>query len=280
MKYITFTASGILAGLATMLEQFGIDTEAHAIALAMNAPFLFQREGGQYFAGSGLYRPRWLDLYLNPIGFHMKEITLPKEEAAAFLRSLSAAMLPISISKETTHPVVFTGYKKGRYEFDNIKPAISTEPNTISLSGSMLNRRLNDRVTICTLDSCPQHAVDFLPILQASMHTLDVYQNEVLQALKQTVTREDFSAMHTQLFRALMCDMQPMAELIDDITLSEELRLLNHDYRHIFTRNSLATVNLWEKLPRSSILKCVAWLKEDINDQIHMHAEQNKQYKP
>ena len=276
MKHINFTASGILAGLANMLELFGIDTEDHAIALGMNAPFLFLRKGGQYFAGSALYQPRWLDLYLKPIGFHMAEITYPKEEVAEFLRSQQTAMLPITLSSGNSHPVVFAGYIKGRYEFINIKPAHSAEPDNLSLSSAMLKRRLDDQVTINTLEHCPQQQMDFLPLFQDSLLNLDTYLNEVLQALNQTVNREELQALKTLLFRSLMQDMQPMATLIGDFTLSEELRSLNHDYRHIFTQNSPPTVTLWEKLPRSSIRKCIAWLKEDINDQIHVYTELSK----
>lgn len=278
MKYITFTASGVLAGLANMLEHFGIDTEDYTIALGMDAPFLFLREGGHYLAGSKLYHPRWLDLYLRPRGFHMSEITLPKEEVAALLRSQKTAMLPITVTNGNTHPVVFTRYSDGRYEFVNIKRPNAAEPNAISLSSAMLKRRLADQVTIYTLESCPPQSVDFLPLLQASLQNLDAYLNDVGQALHCTVTRQELRSMHTPLFRALMQDMHPMAALIGDFTLAEELRQLNHDYRHIFTRNSPPTIELYEKLPRSSIRKCVAWLKENINDQIHVHTEQNKQH--
>lgn len=277
MKYITFTASGILAGLANMLELLGFNTEDHTIALDMNAPFLLLREGGRYYAGSGLYRPQWLDLYLKPRGFQMTEITLPKESATAFLRSQQTAMLPIAITSENTHPVVYAGYTNGRYEFVNIKLPDSDEPDVFSLSTAMLKRRLDDQVMIYTLESCPPQPVDLLPLLRDSIKNLDAYLNDLLQALHQTVTREELRHMHTPLFRALMQDMQPMAALIGDHTLAEELRLLNHDYRHIFTRNSPPTVELSEMLPRSSICRCIAWLKEDINDQIHVYNEQNKQ---
>ena len=62
-----------------------------------------------------------------------------------------------------------------------------------------------------------------------------------------------------------------MAELACDAELTYELRLLYHDYRHIFTRNGPPTVTLDEKLPRSSICKCLAWLREDIIDRLYDH---------
>lgn len=276
MKHINFTASGVLAGLANMLELLGVDAEDHTIALGMDAPFLFIQEGGHYLAGSGLYHPRWLDLYLMPRGFHMEEIRLPKEEVAAFLRSRRTAMLSIAVASDNRHPVVYAGYADGRYEFINVKRADSAEPDAFSFSTAMLKRRLSDQVIVYTLESRPPQQVDFLPLLHDSLKNLDAYLSEVLQALQRTVTREELRRLHAPLLRALMQDMQPMATLIGDFTLAEELRLLNHDYRHIFTQNSPATVELWERLPRSSICRCVAWLKEDINDQIHMHTEPNE----
>ena len=45
MKYMTFNASCAYAGLANILERFGIETEDREIALAMGLPYLFAKEG-------------------------------------------------------------------------------------------------------------------------------------------------------------------------------------------------------------------------------------------
>ncbi len=271
MKYMTFPAAGKLSGVAAMLECLGHDTDDRTIALGMNAPWLFVKEGERYLAGSSLYQPRWLDLYLMPLGFHMTKIAPSKENVPTYLRACKTAMLPMTVTKDIKHPVVFTGYADGRYTFTNIKRENSDEPDTFSLTTAMLKRRLADQTTIYSLKECPASKVDFIPLLFESLNHLASYQTDVLEALKQTVTREELHILSDRLFHALMRDLLPMAELTNDAELAYELRLLNHDYRHIFTRNSPTTVTLDEKLPRSSICQCITWLREDIIDQLYTH---------
>ncbi len=271
MKYMTFPAAGKLTGVAAMLECLGHETNDRAIALGMNAPWLFVKKGERYLAGSTLYQPRWLDLYLIPFGFHMTEIALPKENVPAYLRTCKTAMLPMTITKNIKHPVVFTGYADGRYGFTNIKRENFDEPDTFSLTTAMLKRRLADQVTVHSLKECAASKVDFIPLLFESLDHLASYQADVLEALKQTVTREELCILSERIFHALMRDLLPMAELANDAELAYELCLLNHDYRHVFTRNSPTTVTLDEKLPRSSICQCITWLREDIIDRLYAH---------
>lgn len=271
MKYITFPAAGKLTALAIMLECFGHDTDDQTIALHMRAPWLFVKEDDRYLAGSSLYQPRWLDLYLTPHGFHMTEISLPKDHVPAFLRSVRTAMLPLKVTQDQTHPVVFTGSQGGRYLFCNVKQQASSEPDNISLTTAMLKRRLTEIVSVSSLEECQPATVDFVPLLLESINNLTHYQHDVLQALKKTVTRDEFQMLSKQLFRALMQDALPMAQLGEDFDLTNELLLLNHDYRHVFTRNSPCSVTLVEKIPRGSVRKCVSWLREDIIDQLYLH---------
>ncbi|MGN1369149.1 MAG: hypothetical protein ACI4WX_09795 [Aristaeellaceae bacterium] len=270
MKYMTMPALEKLAGVADMLELFGHDTDDRTIALGMNAPWLFMKEGERYFAGSGLARPCWIDLYLRPLGFRMTEIELPKENVPAYLRTRKTAMLPMAITKDVTHSVVLTGYAGGRYALSNIKAQDSSEPDTFSMSRPMLMRRLTEQVTVFSLEECTPSKVNFLPLLRASLDNLTAYQEDVLEAIQHTVTRGELALLGERLLHALVQDMLPMAQLTHDAELTYELRLLQHDYRHIFTRNSPNTVLLKEKLPRGSICRCIAWLRESITDQLAM----------
>lgn len=269
MKYMTYPLTRIPTGVAIMLEQLGHDADDLEIILGMKAPWLLLKDGGHYLAGAALFQPRWLDLYLAPRGFHMTESVLAKEEMPAFLRTQRTAMLSLAVSKEIRHPAVFAGYEGGRYTFINVKSAVSDEPDTISLSAAMLLRRMEERVTVFTLEPCTPSQVDFLPLLAESLDNLTAYQADVMAVLQRAVTREEFRDLGARLFRALMQDMLPMAVLICDPDLIEGLRLLNHDYRHVFTRNSPDRVLLEERLPRSAIRECIAWLREDIVDQLY-----------
>ncbi len=277
MKYIHFEASGILAGLASMLERCGHDTEDVQIALGMDAPWLFLKDGNNYIAGQGLYSPQWLNLYLLPLGFRLTETLLPKEDIPGFLRLHQPALLPLSIDHGVHHPVVFSAYDNSRYSFVNVKTEYSVEPDQLSLSRPMLLRRLADQVAVLTLDKCTPETVDFTPLLVKSLHTLADYECDLMRSCAQTVTREKLRALRTPLLRALMIDMLPMARLLHEEALYEELRLLNHDYRHVFTPNSPETVELWERLPRSSIRNCLAWIREHIVDRLYDHGLTDEQ---
>lgn len=277
MKHIHFDSSGMLAGLATMLECCGHDTEDYQIALHMHAPWLFLKEGNQFIAGQGLYTPRWMNLYLHPLGFHLVESTLPKDEIPAFLRQHQPTMLSLCVDRGVCHPVVCTAYENGRYSFLNVKKVSSYEPDHLSLSRPMLLRRLDDTVCVLTLEKCPPETVDFVPLLVQSLHTLREYEHAIMEACTRTITREDLNQLHTPLLRALLVDMLPMALLLRQLALHDELRLLNHDYRHIFTRNSPPTVDLWERLPRSAIRRCISWLMENVVDQLYDHGLTDEQ---
>ncbi len=269
MKSITFNGAGMLAGLATMLEHMGYDTDDKSIALGMEAPYLFVHDQNCYKAGVCIYQPSWLNLYLNPRGFHLSEEHLALEDVCTYLRSRQLAMLPIIISKTSKHPVVFTGYANGRYEFVNVKPQQSPEPDTFSLTTAMLKRRLPEQVVVHTLTLCEPKPVNFIPLLLASLDNLITYQQQVLEVRLRTISRQEFGELRTSLLRALMQDMQPLMALIGDYGLAEELRRLNHDYKHIFVFHDGDTCALYERLPKSSIKQCITWIRENILDRLY-----------
>lgn len=268
MKPITFTGSGMLAGLATMLELVGVDVTDQRLALEMEAPYLLAHTDAGYQSGISLYKPDWLNLCLHPRGYHLSCEHLPRKDIPAFLRARHPAMLRISISGGICHPVVFSGYEGKRYAFVNIKPMNSDEPDMFSFSAPSLLRRLEDEVDVYTITPCPPEKTDFLPLLQASLKNLTTYQETLLEIRKKEVSLDEFKALRTPLFRALMQDLHPLICLIGDQELAENLRKLNHHYRHVFTMNSGDTVFLDERLPKRLILQCIAWLKEDIRDRL------------
>lgn len=269
MKFITFPGAGMLAGLAQMLTHFGIETDDRGIALCMEAPYLLLHDDGKYIAGSGLYQPKWLDLFLQPKGLRMAKITLPKDEICPYLRAHAPAMLRIRIDKTHTHPVVYEGYADGRYLLTNIKKETYPEPDTFSLTSAMLKRRLEDEVTLYALERCAPQPVDSVSLLFRSLHTLEEYQSALLTARNQTVSQEELKPLHASIFRALMTDMLPMALLRGDPTLAEELRLLQHDYTHLFYLENQKTVTLCERLPKFSIQRCLLWMREGIVDRLY-----------
>lgn len=269
MKYISLPGAGLLTGLAQMLTHYNLNVEDLDIALGMEAPYLLVRNGENYAAGSSLYRPEWLAIYLQPHGFRLIENTLSKEDVPAFLRQHSPAMLKLEVAKGTNHPLVFKGYENGRYSFVNIKPANSPEPDSVSLSAPMLKRRLADQVTIMTLEKCEPSAVDPVPYLIHSLYNLRDYRQALLTAREYTVTQDElYRELHEPTFRAIIQEMYPLSLLINDRTLAEELRSLRHNYMHMFYSKQTDRVLLSDWLSQTSIKKCTAWMREDIIDRL------------
>ena len=269
MKLITFSGAGMLAGLAELLACHGYSADDQAIALGMEAPYLLHHENSRYFAGEALYQPQWLNLYLHPLGFHMKAVQCASTEVPLLLRSLPAAMLTLSLHKEAPHPVVYTGYASGRYLLENIRFPENADEDRVSMSREMLLRRLPESVTLYILEKIVPEPVDFIPLLLQSLENMKTYHTDLLAVLQQEVTHREFRALHTNLFRPLMQEWQPLSALIGDLELAEELRALRHDYRHVFIRSSPKNILLSERLSRSSITTCLSWLYEDTVDRLH-----------
>lgn len=268
MKPITFPGSGMLAGLATMLEQLDFDTTDQRIALDMEAPYLLAHSEAGYQSGKSLYTPAWLNLYLHPHGYHLACQHLNQKDVMAFLRSHHPAMLRIRVKPGVSHPIVFSEYDSKKYNFVNVKPLHSDEPDSFSFSAPSLLRRLDDEVDVYHIMPCEPEKVDFVPLLRESLTNLNAYQDELLTVRKREVTYEEFKALQEPLFRALMQDLYPLICLAGDNELAEELRKLNHYYRHVFTHNIGETVFLDERLSKKLIVNCIQWLKEDIRDRI------------
>lgn len=131
MKYMTFNSSCSYAGVANMLESYGVNVEDRQIALDMELPYLFSCENGIYCSDPMLQTAKWFNLYLEPRGFIMTETMLLKEEVCAFLREvhIRPAMLGIAFSPRGKHAVVYTGMEGDCYKFPNNKPQKSPAPD-------------------------------------------------------------------------------------------------------------------------------------------------------
>ena len=47
MKYMTLNSSCAFAGVANLLEQYGVDIEDRDLCLGMKLPYLFENESGK-----------------------------------------------------------------------------------------------------------------------------------------------------------------------------------------------------------------------------------------
>ena len=71
MKYMTFNSSCPYAGMANMLEKYGIDVEDYEIALEMKLPLFVDKNEDGYVAGPMIQEKKWFDIFLNRYGFEL-----------------------------------------------------------------------------------------------------------------------------------------------------------------------------------------------------------------
>ena len=66
-------------------------TTAAQILTAMEAPYLFLQRDGHYIAGNGFLSPKWLHMYLRPLGLQLMEHTFSRVEVSTFLKNNAPA---------------------------------------------------------------------------------------------------------------------------------------------------------------------------------------------
>lgn len=225
MKYMTFRASCSFAGIANMLSHFGVDTEDRTIALGMGLPWLFAREDGCYLAGPMLQSARWFNLYLHPIGFHMEENRIPRNQAAAYLRGQPQAMLGLRVASGK-HAVVFRGTQENSLVFLNNKWQHTDEPETLVLTEAELLERIDDPVMIATLHPITPEPADTVPLRQESCTVLRENLAEICRVCDRPATVGALRNNMDRLFRALLLDGITMLELAVESALARQFTQL------------------------------------------------------
>lgn len=224
MKYMTFRASCSYAGLANLLSFQGIDTGDREIALEMRLPYLFAYEDGTYLSGPMLQGAEWFRLYLDPIGFALLERRLDREDAAAYLRDVSPAMLGLRVSPESKHAVIYTGRRDGRYQFLNNKRQDSPEPDMLNLTEEELLCRLDEEVVIGTLERTAPASVNYRPYLEKSVLVLRELKREINAFCAQEQSPDSLREAMNALFRPVLLDGVTMLELLEETEIAGPLK--------------------------------------------------------
>lgn len=224
MKYMTFNASCSYAGLANLLDWYGVDVEDRVIALKIELPYLFAREGRRYLSGPMLQGAEWFDLYLHPIGFTFIERRLERAEVCSFLKDHPPAMLGLHVTPESKHAVVYTGGGGGEYCFINNKRQDSTEPETLRLTETALLSRLDKTVVVGMLENIEPLPSALHDRLAVSPGVLLALQSEINDFCTQQQTPAAQAAALNDLFRPLLLDGVTMLELLEDTEPAASLR--------------------------------------------------------
>ena len=222
-KYMTFNSSCSYAGLANMLLRYGVDTQDREIAMDMKLPFLFAYEEGEYRAGPMLQGAQWFNLYLHPRGLEMREIEVPAQSMAAYLRRQRTAMLGIRGTENGKHAVVYIGNKQEKLLFLNNKWERTGTPTQLLLTEQALLSYLDDKVIIATLAHVPPCTEDIVSRMRHSITVLQQNAREICMLCQETMPVAVLRSRMDSLFRALLLDGITMMNLLGESDLVARL---------------------------------------------------------
>lgn len=253
MKYMTFNSSCSYAGLANMLERYGVDTNDRAIAMGMKLPYLFAYENGVYLAGPMLQSAAWFNLYLNPIGFEMNELELPAAQAAAYLRQQKTAMLGLRIDNTGKHAVVYTGSRDGKLVFLNNKWEHSDAPGQIMLTDTQLMEQIVSSAVIATLKpTLPKEAV----LKDRLINSVTVIRQNLAE-IRELCSREEtvgtIQAKRNTLFRPLLLDGVTMLNLVGKTVLAERFTDVQRQFLGALRQESTACIRLGDYISMDAL---------------------------
>lgn len=225
MKYMHFNSSCAYAGLANLLLLHGIDTEDAEIALEMQLPYLFAREGSVFLAGPMLQTGEWFDLYLRPRGLRWQEERVPEARLCAVLAESGPCMLGLH-----GHAVVFRGMEQGRFSFWNNKWEQTPEPERLLLDSDELLAGAAKTVSLGRIVSGLAGNGTTAAHLRQSAAVLRDLGNELTQFCETPHTAEECREAMNPLFRPILLDAVTMLGLLGEQALQSSLAVVQRAY--------------------------------------------------
>lgn len=230
MKYMTFNSSCSYAGVANMLEQYGVDMDDRAIAMGMKLPYLFTHEDGVYMAGPMLQSAEWFNLFLNSIGFEMCETEVPAEQVADYLKQQKTAMLGLQVDETSKHAVVYTGIQGEKLVFLNNKWEQDPGPVQLILSHEELLNRIGSSAMVATLQKISPQKIDQYSKFADSISVILQNLAEIKSVCSRRETVGALRSMLNTLFRPLLLDGISMLGLLDEVELADKFSLVQNSF--------------------------------------------------
>ena len=266
MKYMSFNSSCSYAGLANMLEYYGIETEDRQIALDMGLPFLFSKEENAYSAGPMLQTAEWFHLYLKPRGFRMTETRLQREAVGVFLRSVPCGMLGLAVNGGGRHAVVYRGMTAGRYGFLNNKWQNSPEPESMLLTDEELFSRLGEEVVVAVIERAEPEPVSLGGYFQRSLEVLEELKTELTAFCAERRSLKELASARDGLFRAILLDAVTMLELLEETEIRGVLQRLQRQLLEVLKEGK--PLILQNRIPVAALAEAIDRYAELIREQI------------
>lgn len=248
MKYMTFNSSCSYAGVANMLEQYGVDTDDRSIALGMKLPYLFSYADGVYFAGPMLQSADWFNLYLNPIGFEMTEKEVPAEQVPAYLMQQKTAMLGLQVDESGKHAVVYIGHQDGKLLFLNNKWEHTDAPEQITLTEAELVAQISTSAMIATLEPITPKAVDLPGRIRNSVAVIRQNLSEILDLCSREESVGQLRSQLNTLFRPLLLDGITMLNLLGEGELAQRFTSLQRSFLNALRQDTDTKMKLGDYL--------------------------------
>ncbi len=244
LKYMTFNSSCSYAGVANMLEQYGVDTNDRAIAMAIKLPYLFAYENGVYMAGPMLQGAEWFNLYLNPIGFEMIEAEIPAAQVTEYLSHQKTAMLGLPIDGSGKHAVVYIGNKDGKLIFLNNKWEHTDAPEQILLTDAELMAQIGASAVIASLSPVSPREVVLRDRLIRSVKVIRQNLAEIRELCSNQETVGTLRSKVNTLFRPLLLDGITMLNLLGMTDLAQRFIEVQRQFLSVIRKESSVTVML------------------------------------
>lgn len=257
MKYMTFNSSCSYAGVANMLEQYGVDSDDRSIAMGMKLPYLFARKDGAYKAGPMLQSAEWFNLYLHPIGFEMVEQKISSAQAAEYLRQQKTAMLGLRVDDTGKHAVVYIGSQGDALTFINNKWECADAPEQIRLTEAQLISQLGETTVIATLRQTAPKTVDLHSRLENSISVIHKNLAEIRIVCNQEESVGQLRKRMNTLFRPLLLDGITMLQLIGETQLADKFTMLQNGFLTALRRKSDQHIKLGEYLSMEDVTAAV-----------------------
>lgn len=226
MKYMTFNSSCSYAGIANMLEQYGIDTTDREIALGMKLPYLFVYDDGTYVSGPMLQKAEWFDIYLNSIGFQLIEKKILADKVVDYLKDQKTAMLGIKMENAGKHAIVYIGMEADELIFINNKWEKEAVPSEIKFAEEELREKIDAEVVVAILQTINATKVSMIDKLEESLVVLQANVSEIIELCNKEVTVEHLQSKLNTLFRPLFLDGITMLNLIGETEFADEWKVM------------------------------------------------------
>ncbi|MBR2046120.1 MAG: hypothetical protein IJ958_08315 [Agathobacter sp.] len=268
MKYMTFNSSCSYAGIANMLEQYGIDTSDREIALEMKLPYLFDYQDGVYLSGPMLQKAEWFDIYLNPIGFQLIEKKISAAKIVDYLKEQKTAMLGIKMGNAGKHAVVYKGMESNELVFLNNKREDEDSSCEIRFTEEELRQNVETEVVVATLQPINPRKICILDKLESSIVVLQENLSEVLELCGKEVAPEVLRSKLNTLFRPLFLDGITMLNLIGETEISDEFSKMQGELLRVLRQDITEGILLKDYISmdklRASVQKYMELIKVEI----------------